>query len=180
MRIDWEYYGAECKGEALTIRGNNNKILNNDFLIEETDQKQYPFGTIKGLSIYGSNNLIDRNNILMTGTLYLYGMSIFYHNNTVINNYIEVNSIRYASGIAINGKSSNNTLRNNTVIVTTQNQTLDNSGLIDAAYAIVITEGAYGGGTYNIPNSEMVGNIIEENTKLDSAYRALCAACPKS
>ena len=23
------------------------------------------------------------------------------------------------------------------------------------------------------------GNIIEENTKLDSAYRALCAACPK-
>lgn len=109
----------------------------------------------------------------MQGTLYLYGVRIYQSNNTVSNNNIEVNSIRYANGIAIespqSGVTGNNKLVNNTVHVTTQNSTIpgepSSPGLVDAAYAIMITEYKYtGGGLYTGEKSNTIDNIIEGNT----------------
>ena len=163
MHKDWMYYGDDCKGDVISIHGDNNTIEDNSFEVYEGQPKEYPFGLTRTLSIYGNKNLINRNNIYMNGTLYLYAITIFYHENIITNNIMIVNSIRYASGIAINGESSYNTIKNNTIILTTQNESYELFGLVDAAYAIVLTENEYHGGSYNIIKSQMTGNVIEDN-----------------
>ena len=171
--INWDTFSAECPFETIAIHGNKNNISNNSLFIQEGEEKDYPFGTIFAISVRGDNNTIDSNNILMQGTLYLYGVRIYQSNNTVSNNNIEVNSIRYANGIAIespqSGVTGNNKLVNNTVHVTTQNSTIpgepSSPGLVDAAYAIMITEYKYtGGGLYTGEKSNTIDNIIEGNT----------------
>lgn len=163
MHREWMYYGDDCKGDVISVHGDNNIIEDNYFEVYEGQPKEYPFGLTRTLSIYGNKNIINRNDIYMNGTLYLYAITIFYHENVITNNYMEVHSIRYASGIAINGESSYNIIKNNTIILTTQNESKELFGLVDAAYAIVLTENAYHGGSYNIINSKMEGNVIEDN-----------------
>ena len=90
-------------------------------------------------------------------------MRIYKNNNIITNNYIEVTSIRYANGISIEGSSSNNTLRNNIIILKTENTTIDNSGIIDVSYGIIITEYEYYGGIYTGEKSKTSSNIIDSN-----------------
>ncbi|RAP43766.1 MAG: hypothetical protein BZ135_09040 [Methanosphaera sp. rholeuAM6] len=173
--INWDTFSAECNCESIRIHGDHNLIKDNYMTITENTNKEYPFGTIFGISVRGSYNNIDNNTVLMEGTLYLYGIRIYYSSNNVTNNYIEVHSIRYANGIAIespqSGSTSDNYVKNNTVIVTTSNDTIpgepeDMQGkpVADAAYGIMITEYRYvGGGTYTGERSNTAGNIIEDN-----------------
>ena len=164
MSIDWVTTTAEARAEPIVIHGNNNTLKRNIIHVKEAENKQYPFGTIFGVSIRGNNNTVDLNEIVLDGTIYMYGLRIYKNNNLITNNYIEVTSIRYANGISIEGRSSNNTLRNNTIILKTENTTIDNSGIIDVSYGIIITEYAYYGGIYNGEKSKTSNNIIDSNT----------------
>ena len=164
LNNNWIYYGESYRTAPIAIYGDYNIVEDNIINIHKSESIQYPYGSNTGICIYGNNNTINHNQIHINGTLYMYGITLFYHNNTLTNNYIEIYSIRYASGIAINGESSNNTIKNNTIILTTQDESEKLTGLTDAAYAIVITENAYAGSRYRITESKMQSNIIESNT----------------
>lgn len=167
MKINWdEGYTVECKSETLVTHGNNNTVANNSFLVYEGESKEYPYGTIYAMSIYGDNNTVDLNQILMNGTIYLYAIKLFNDNNIVTNNMMIVDSIRYANGISIENDANNNTLRNNTIIINTQDTQIDDENLTDAAYGIIITEYAYTGGTYGKNESKTSHNDLDGNTIL--------------
>ncbi|RAP51379.1 MAG: hypothetical protein BZ138_05365, partial [Methanosphaera sp. rholeuAM270] len=181
--INWDTYAAECNFETIVIHGDHNKILNNTLTITENiNNRDFPFGTIFGISVRGNYNTIDNNDLRMDGTLYLYGIRIYYSNNTVTNNYVEVNSVRYANGIAIesptSGSTGDNILRNNTVIVTTTDGEVPGEppmvGLpTNVVYAIMVTEYRYvGAGLYTGEQSNTVNNVIEGNNIYGSSIQA--------
>jgi hypothetical protein len=163
MTINWDTFEAECKGTVMVLYGNNNTIVGNTFDVKESESKEHPFGTIYAMSVNGNDNLIDLNKINMNGTIYLYALMLYDNNNVVTNNVMVIESIRYANGISIENNAINNTVRNNSIIVITHNDTIDNSGLVDAAYAIRITEYAYHGQEYTKKTSNTLGNIIDGN-----------------
>ncbi len=165
LDINWEDgYEVECEATVMVIHGNNNTVKNNNIVVNESESKEYPYGTIYTMSLYGQNNLVDLNNIVMTGTIYLYGIHVYNDSNNITNNFILVDSIRYANGIAIESYANYNLLRNNTIIINTKNDTIDNEGLVDAAYGIMITEYDYHGGKYGKTNSGSSHNVIDGNT----------------
>ena len=166
LDINWETggYEVECESTVMVIHGNHNTVKNNNILVNESENKEYPYGTIYTMSIYGQDNLVDLNNIVMTGTIYLYGIHVYNDRNNITNNFILVDSIRYANGIAIESYANYNLLRNNTIIINTKTDKIDNEKLVDAAYGIMITEYDYRGGSYRKTSSGSSHNVIDGNT----------------
>jgi len=166
LDINWETggYEVECESTVMVIHGNHNTVKNNNILVNESENKEYPYGTIYTMSIYGQENLVDLNNIVMTGTIYLYGIHVYNDRNNITNNFILVDSIRYANGIAIESYANYNLLRNNTIIINTKTDKIDNEKLVDAAYGIMITEYDYRGGSYRKTSSGSSHNVIDGNT----------------
>ena len=163
MNSNWNEYGEPMRSTVIFVKGDYNKILNNTLHVQEVSP-QMLFGSIVAIGSFGNHNLIDRNNISMISTLYAYAITIYFHNNTITNNDIYIYSNRYGAGISLNGETSNNTVRNNSINIEVVHDDEHYTGIIEAAYGIVITEIAYTGSKYKHEKSKTVNNIIEGNT----------------
>ncbi len=163
--IDWTN-GGIITVAAITNYGNYNNISHNTFDVKELESDAY-FGTIMAIHNKADNVTIDHNNITMDGFVYLYAIDVYLNNNTITNNKMSVISHRYANGIQITGKSSNNLVENNTVYVKSLGEEVF-SGITDVAYGIILTEMDYHGGEYNIENSQTANNVIRGNLVMGS------------
>ncbi|KZX15723.1 bacterial Ig-like domain protein [Methanobrevibacter cuticularis] len=161
--------GAYETINAVSIESNNNKLINNNIII----QGIHPSGWYYGISISGENNLISGNNIKITSNNCAEGLYLTHViNNTVSNNTINLIAKNFAYGILVGDSYSasfGNISENNRILNNKINAKASMIYLLRSDFAINTTfknNTLYGEGdaVYGYAGTSSQNDTIEGNT----------------
>lgn len=166
----------------VMIYSSNNKIYDNIVKVS-SDVKKYVMrynqstNTLVGIDLYydSDNNTVSGNKILVSGKdSFLYGLGVIgaitgetgssSNNNKFLNNYIRVNGTYYADGIIIGNNVFRTTVKNNTIILHSQNYTY--AIILEMSNNAKITHNhiyQYGKSNYGLELFSSSNNVITHN-----------------
>ncbi|WP_303247441.1 right-handed parallel beta-helix repeat-containing protein [uncultured Methanobrevibacter sp.] len=128
-------YAAIYSSYLIQVKGNNNKILNNDLSLRYSSVLG-SYDSLYAIIVSGSNSVVSKNSIKGTGNNYIYGIVASGSNvNLTDNTIIIFNSSYYANGISLNSPYSG-VISNNIINLTAKSVVYGTNdyGIISALY----------------------------------------------
>lgn len=128
-------YAAIYSSYLIQVKGNNNKILNNDLSLRYSSVLG-SYDSLYAIIVSGSNSVVSKNSIKGTGNNYIYGIVASGSNvNLTDNTIIIFNSSYYANGISLNSPYSG-VISNNIINLTAKSVVYGTNdyGTISALY----------------------------------------------
>lgn len=128
-------YAAIYSSYLIQVKGNNNKILNNDLSLRYSSVLG-SYDSLYAVIVGGSDSVVSKNSIRGTGNNYIYGIVASGSNVNLTDNNITVfNSSYYANGISLNSPYSG-VISNNIINLTAKSVVYGTNdyGIISALY----------------------------------------------
>lgn len=160
--VNWTAGGVVEYSGIVFSNVSNSNIINNALTLENsTVSNMYDYSTMEAITVRSAseNDTIDNNTITITGSDYIYGISISEnaYNITITYNSITMTGTNLISGIQLSS-TNNSTIRGNQITGycnATKCSTISGEAF---AYGITVLTGTWGAQT-----SESTYNIIDSN-----------------
>ncbi|MBQ6218882.1 MAG: Ig-like domain repeat protein [Methanosphaera sp.] len=164
--IDWYHSGDKIPLATTIVNKGSNVVLNNNTInVTSCGPKSESYYSIYGVYNEGYNFTFTNNSLIMNNcTGYAYGLVSRNQKAFISNNHIEVLSYIYSAGINFEGGYVQDNIIQNNYINVTAGDGKSQTGDYCVAYAALLLDYGYSGGTFNSQSSNCKNNSYLNNT----------------